>query len=395
MKWKKATYNKEDSTYDIPDGWLYMHYYEALSILFRFENSLRVFVYIILKNIYNEKWLDITIVSDDSQSGTINSISKKRLSQDRDFAYLGYSITSPLMFLTSGELIRLITDESYWKHFKKYFLGSKEIIKNKLDEIGNVRNSLAHFRPIKEDDLDLIKQNTKHVLTKIEQFIVDMLRCDEIVPSNTEHEWYKQFKILGTDISKLSFNHSKDKEWLRITLLYECNTVTRMKYSEKYIGFQSLNLISNAILKDFKNITKYITYLSEYQITSYMNKDNSAKFNKVLHFCFNTQVFSTNFEIIKNDFEKMLLKISEETELVLQDNLARGKLIEIVRSTARFKEGNFNYWEFQNHNFKVISTGEDPTEYWGDFHENSNDFVSNTSKFPWFQIKISEDTFPF
>ncbi|OBU22867.1 hypothetical protein AYY22_07830 [Photobacterium kishitanii] len=48
MDWKKAEVTENESLV-IPKRWLHLHYYEALNILFRFENSLRVFVYVILK----------------------------------------------------------------------------------------------------------------------------------------------------------------------------------------------------------------------------------------------------------------------------------------------------------------------------------------------------------
>ncbi|MBO9703689.1 MAG: hypothetical protein J7604_26020, partial [Sporocytophaga sp.] len=161
MDWKEAK-NIDNNNYELPGDWLKMEYFEALNILFRIENSLRVFVYIILKNQFNEKWKDLTVTSDDEEQSTINAIAKRRLAQDKNYAYLGYILNSPLLHLTSGELIRIITHDSYWQHFKSYFLGSKEIMRNKLDEIGNVRNSLAHFRPIKKGDVDLIKQNAIH-----------------------------------------------------------------------------------------------------------------------------------------------------------------------------------------------------------------------------------------
>jgi len=126
MKWIKAVQQKEN-IYDLPGNWLYLHYFEALNILFRIENSLRIFVYVILKDSLQDKWQDINITSDDENSSTINAIAKKRIAQDNNFAYLGYSTNNPLMYLTSGELIRLITSDSYWKYFNSYFLGSREI----------------------------------------------------------------------------------------------------------------------------------------------------------------------------------------------------------------------------------------------------------------------------
>ena len=121
MKWESEKHI-ENNKYDIPGNWLHIEYFEALNLLFRIENSLRVFVYIILKNEFKEKWTNLSITSDDEEKSTIGAIAKRRLSQDNNYAYLGYSINSPLLHLTSGELIRIITSDSYWKYFKKYLL---------------------------------------------------------------------------------------------------------------------------------------------------------------------------------------------------------------------------------------------------------------------------------
>lgn len=43
MKWEDAEKNKDHSV-KIPDNWLFLHYYEALTVLFRIEHSLRTFV---------------------------------------------------------------------------------------------------------------------------------------------------------------------------------------------------------------------------------------------------------------------------------------------------------------------------------------------------------------
>ena len=135
-----------------------------MNVLFRLENSLRVFVYIVLKNQLFGKWADISITSDDLESGTVKLIARRRLNQARNFRYLGYVISCPIMYLTSGEPIRLVMADPYWLYFKQYFRGSKDIIRNKLDEIGTIRNPLAHLRPIKLDDVEVIKQNAPSTL---------------------------------------------------------------------------------------------------------------------------------------------------------------------------------------------------------------------------------------
>ncbi|MBK6949924.1 MAG: hypothetical protein IPH16_19265 [Haliscomenobacter sp.] len=120
MNWKQAK-NTVENLYDIPGDWLKIEYFEALNILFRVENSLRVFVYIILKNGFQDKWKDLSITSDDAENSTIGAIAKNGLLRHKNYAYLGFVLNSPLLHLTSGELIRVITSDAYWKLFKNYF----------------------------------------------------------------------------------------------------------------------------------------------------------------------------------------------------------------------------------------------------------------------------------
>ena len=57
MEWKSAE-EKDFEAYEIPDEWLYLRYYEAFNVLFRIENALRVFVYVVLKSKYLSSWAD-------------------------------------------------------------------------------------------------------------------------------------------------------------------------------------------------------------------------------------------------------------------------------------------------------------------------------------------------
>ena len=84
MDWQKVEH-VEKNKYEFPGNALNIHYYEALNLLFRIENSLRVFVYIILKSKFLDKWLEISITSDDENPTTISSIAKKRIAQDNNF----------------------------------------------------------------------------------------------------------------------------------------------------------------------------------------------------------------------------------------------------------------------------------------------------------------------
>ena len=141
MEWKSPVSMPEGAV-RIPERWLHIYYYEALNILFRFENALRFFVYVVLKDKLGKDWDQASI----GDSQTIRSETKKRINQAREHGYLGYDVTSPMLFLNGGELTQLVTSDAYWKHFASYFRATKGIVQAKLQEVGTVRNALAHFR---------------------------------------------------------------------------------------------------------------------------------------------------------------------------------------------------------------------------------------------------------
>lgn len=397
MKWKNAELiDTEKRIYRIPESWLFLHYYDALSILFRIENSLRIFVYIILKKEFKEKWSGINITSDDSAEIAISSIAKKRLTQAKTFGYSGYLINCPIMHLTSGELIRLITSDSYWKYFSNFFLGSREIIKNKLEEIGSVRNSLAHFRPIKEDDIELVKTNAKHVLMKIESFLNDIMCCRNMIPSNNPNLWYQELKILGTDQSTLTFFQNEDENWIRINIEYNCPIIRLLKFKDSHIFYRVLSIISSAILNEFTTLRNLLIYLSENIPYIEMGENFTPNFRKTIQLCFNLEVLKAEYEKVKLELKKILLTISQETELIENDNFAKGKLVELISTNARRIESNeHSYWRTDTNNFITKLTYEDPPEFFGILSQYYYDFVAQTKKYPWMPTPICRKEYDF
>jgi hypothetical protein len=90
------------------------------------ENSLRVFVYVVLKGRFRDKWTDTPLQTTDDEQSTIAATAAKRVAQAKGFGYLGYEISSPLMYLNSGELTRIIMADAHWEFFKPFFRGRKE-----------------------------------------------------------------------------------------------------------------------------------------------------------------------------------------------------------------------------------------------------------------------------
>src|SRR5262245_47015290 len=110
MEWKSIDRNDQGLT-KVPRRWLHIHYYDPLNRLVRFENSLRVLVYAGLKNEFSDKWEECSFTFGGGESQSIKSVASRRIGQAESFGYLGYDIRAPLMHLTSGELIELLTSE--------------------------------------------------------------------------------------------------------------------------------------------------------------------------------------------------------------------------------------------------------------------------------------------
>lgn len=394
MEWKPVGADSHTS-YKIPDRWLLIHYYEALNVLFRVENALRLFVYVILKIRHLDKWADIQISSEDGTATTIAAQAKKRQQQAKVFGYLGYDVTCPVMHLTSGELTRVITHDNNWPYFKEYFRGQKQIMETKLEEIGSIRNALAHFRPIKEDDVAVIKQNAKHTLMAIEECIHNLLKTLQIVPTNTIEDWYTQLKPIGTGACSTDLYQSVDERWIRVRLTYACPELRRQAFTE-WITWRLLTVNSSAILREFPSITKHVVYIAEELPYNSVNKETQqTKFVKQVNMVFSKAVISAIVPQLKKDLEQLVLRINEETELVSQDHLARGTFVRSATASAVLVGEDSKHWRITKDALLTPLRSDDPPEYWGDFDYWGDDFVAGTRNYPWMPSLVSGMEAPF
>jgi len=226
MDWRKPEW-KDDESLKVPPTWIFLHYYDALSTLFRVENALRLFAYVILKNGKKSKWVDLTLTSDDGSETSISAIAKRRLAQDERFGYLGFKVGSPLMYLTSGELVRVMFADPYWPLFAEYFPATREIVRTKLEEIGKIRNALAHFRPLKVDDVEVVKQNANQVLSRVEVVLQNIAYLRHTVPTNTNDAWYTALSSTGAPHFDVTFQQSEDERWVQLRLTHTCQHIRK------------------------------------------------------------------------------------------------------------------------------------------------------------------------
>lgn len=400
MRWMTAEL-KEGTTLKLPDGWLPPEYYDALNVLFRVENALRVFVYMVLKNAHGGSWTTLQLSSDDSNAGTIGSIAKQREEQDRKYGYLGMGVTSPLMYLTSGELIRLMLSDNEWRHFADYFVASRELIRTKLEEIGNVRNALAHFRPLTVDDVQLVKSNARHVLVEIERTIEAILSPTHVVPTNTTAAWYQTLTATSTAPLGKTIRQSADEKWVALWLSFECACVRPSIDSETVMNPGLLHLHSSAMLREFPDLRKYVTCVSESSPTQYGGPGpNDLKFRKHVILTFGKNLLEAEHRGVSEVLAAICERVAEESALVMQDELARGTLVRMVDIRGRrIKVGESQVWRCNTSPLSCTVMQGDGSEYWGvQEGGRQGDWISDTRDYPWAPKSLGfvlDDDIPF
>lgn len=396
MDWKRGDPAALESA--IPSTWLFPHYYEALNTLFRIENALRVLVYVVLKTNKQDKWIDICLTSDEAGETTIGALAKKRIAQHQTFGYLGFPIESPMMHLTSGELVRLITSDAYWPLFRDYFRAARQVVTLKLQEIGDVRNALAHFRPLTQDDVEAVRQNAKQVLSSVEAALGELVECKERVPTNTPDTWYQELRAVGTSLCRLEFNQSSDQRWIRIGLRFAAKAISQYPQDPRgYVSYQILSLDTPEVLNVFNNLRRLTIFLTERIPYIGMPADFKPAFEKRLEFTFSRSTLATEFNAVRDSFKSLVAEIDNEAELISGDNLAKGRLIYLtqVSGSQQGEEQGQKWWSLNTANLHRPVENHHPSEYWGSISIPSSDLVSNADQFPWMPAPICQGDFPF
>ena len=388
MEWKSAT-TADQGLQRIPKRWLLLHYYEALNILFRFENSLRVFVYAVLKNHLRGDWKVCSFGSGDDVK-TVQGIASKRIRQAENFGYLGYDIASPIMHLTSGELIELLTADAHWPKFRQHFRGGKEIIKNKLLEIGAVRNSLAHFRPISPNDIELIKQNSRHVLVGIEVYLSNLFNPSNRVPTNTDADWYRALGTLGTDHLSVVPHSSGDEEWLDVRVNFSSPQLESNQWGDDFYAYTVGNLVTPNILLRYEGLRAHVTYVTENLLHPQLNSNFDIEVVKQLGIVFQKSVLERNLDEVVESMRQAFLSIAGECDLLKQDNLARGSLVEPAQCHALVvRDGDEPRWKFMTDRLLKAYEPAHPDEYWG-AKQYVTDVVGGSRRYPWMPEDVSQ-----
>lgn len=390
MDWLKC--QQQEQSVQIPANWLFLHYYEALSVLFKVENALRTLVYVVLKNDRGSNWVDTNIATDEAEQTTIGALAKKRIAQGQTYGYLGYQISSPMMHLTSGELVRLLTSETFWPLFKPYFNAAKHVVTLKLEEIGIIRNSLAHFRPLTADDVEVVKQNANQVLPVIEATLFNIVSEGQRVPTNSTEAWYLNLRSVGGQASQVIFNQSPDGAWLTLSLQFKSPILSMSPdRPDTYVAYTVLSVNPVGILNHYCGIRDRVTSVLEETPFVWMPADFKPSIIKHIKLVFSRKILQEHHAAVKSEMETLLAEIDKEADLIKEDNLAKGELAYLVTVQGnKRKYEKVEYWLVNLQNLSYPVTGRDPAEYWGTISLFTRDFVSDADRFPWMPVTVSQ-----
>jgi hypothetical protein len=111
---------------------------------------------------------------------------------------------------------------------------------------------------------------------------------------------------------------------------------------------------------------------------------------KNIYLAFSHRNLCVNYSEIKKQVESVLNCIEEETELIKQDNLARGRLVRTKSLSANIADNRNSTMDFGlESGFKE----DDPPEWWGDITLFNTDFISSIHIFPWMPTAIADMQF--
>ncbi|GMM76321.1 MULTISPECIES: hypothetical protein [Vibrio] len=372
----------QDPQYTIPGDWIHIHSYEALNILFRFENSLRVFVYSILKKYKGANWANTNINEDE----TISSAYKKRFTQSKKYGYLGNTVSSPMLFLNSGELVYILENESTWQQFSPYFSADRMVIVNKLLEINAIRNSFAHFRPVTEDDVTLLKQNISHVFHGATEYFRDLYTVMNPVPTNLNEKWYVELNKMNYNFSRISFLQSNSGSFIDISVKIPLVEISQRTLGKSTLVVETIKINIDKFFKSKKKLLENVIYVTDsYHVSgSEVGQDNllSLSCGYTFSFIFHRANLNKNVDDILEHFLKMFQEIDHEIQLILNDPKASGSYVSSMTYYGSIKE---NRHSFSNQEHKKPN---EIVEYWGEKTFSIGDDIVTRSHMPWIEGSI-------
>jgi len=236
----------EGYDWKIPLFYLPIIYFDIFNLLFKLENSLRIFVYYVLRCSFKQGWGN-TQISDTDES-TLTKLFKQRRSEHDKYGYLNLGSNNPMLYLTLNELFSIITKESFRQYFGKYISGSLNVWDQKFGEIKAIRNNLTHFRKVGQKDLERIKMTVEDLDESLlavfrELFDVEAFKKYDISrPEGLLAAW--DFLLGRANNSILSLETSRLDSVVKLSIETKTKVVAINQYSpvELFIDYFTIDL---------------------------------------------------------------------------------------------------------------------------------------------------------
>jgi hypothetical protein len=151
-----------------------------------------------------------------------------------------------------------------------------------------------------------------------------------------------------------------------------------------------MNIKVAQLLNKYTSLTNQTICVNEYIPGLFSKKVENIQIYKEIRFTFSRKNIEKNYNEIKIQLEDIVLQISNEVELIKNDNLARGILIEAVNSSFD-KHSESEYYTWESSQFVTEFDEYSPVEYWGNLNYPTSNFVTDTEQYPWMPVTISDD----
>jgi hypothetical protein len=260
---------------------------------------------------------------------------------------------------------------------KQPFVSKESFLADNLEEISNKEFEIK--KPFFPEDLsynDKLIEDVEKKAIKINNKI-ESTNNTTIEAKMLEEFIYNSNNIEGSKLSKHElekvFENKKSSYANKNEILEAQNSIKAYKYLKEEFNFSQ-----RAIKKLYSILTKGLVMETGDKYPSSFRKTGIIVGNEA----------TLEPNKIKSELEKILLEITKELALIKEDNLARGKLIEVV--SCNFDKGE-TYHSLKAHQFDTELTEDTPVEFWGSLNYASRDFMTDTDKYPWMPIDISED----
>ena len=373
---------------------LFPHYFDAQNMLFRIENSLRFLVFVVLKDALGQTWRGAQIPAPDGAGGTtIDAKASQRIRQSQALGHVGLQVSCPMLHLTTGELAGLILSDAYWKHFAPYFVAKREVVKLKFDEITQVRNALAHCRPLREEDVDLVAVNSRHLFPKVTAALSELFSTKSPVPTNTPAAWYKSLGNVVIQPLTAELSTCMTSAWIELRLRFVF-PVSYEPLSKTFQRWTAYAVCIPAILDLMRSASGACVILSERRAYLSGSPVPPSELVKTAVLVFGARRLAELHAEIRNEVVTLASEVQRQVLALQTDPLSAQPLVRLLRGYCQLNDQGL--WYFEGNNPVDAVQDASPPEFLGvEGTFPASEFTEAASTFPWFPTHICKDEIPF